>query len=47
MNLVSFVRANTNINLKEIRIMSENQMKDRIVGELKKAKEALKKDKEE
>jgi len=34
------LRANININLKEVLIMSESQMKDRIVEELKKAKEA-------
>jgi len=34
------LRANTNINLKEVEIMSESQMKDRIAEELKKAKEA-------
>jgi len=32
--------ANTNINLKEVEIMSESQIKDRLAEDLKKAKEA-------
>ena len=36
----SLLKINTNINLKEVQIMSKNQMKDRIGEDLNKAKEA-------